>query len=159
MTVTLKFNKDESYFPLAGKPDDPFDDNFKLVVIAEVTAAQTFNLGIVVLWKGVAYLIHEEPLDFKETGTYKLPFVWASETSPTIGDFIQTFGEDIPKETTEYSYSWMVGEVLDSMMSVHDEWPTSLLVEIVPFPWEKVILGTGVAIGALGLGYVALKRR
>jgi len=157
MTVTLKFDKDESYFPLAGKPDDPFDDNFKLVVIADVTVAQTFNFGLVVRWKGVAYLVYEEPIDFDEAGTYKLEISWAE--TPTIGDFIQAFGEDIPKETTEYSYSWIVGEVLDSQIAVHDEWPTSLLVEIVPFPWEKVILGTGVAIGALGLGYVALKRR
>ena len=158
MTVTLKFDKDESYFPLAGKPDDPFDDNFKLVVIADVTEPQTFNFGLVVRWKGVAYLIFEKPIDFEDAGTYKLEITW-SATPPTIGDFIQAFGEDIPKKTTEYSYSWIVGEVLDSEMSVHDEWPTSLLVEITPFPWEKVILGTGVAIGAIGLGYVALKRR
>jgi len=154
MTVTLKFDRDRSYFPLAGKLSDRFNGRLRFVIIAEVTEPQIADVGLAILWKGTAYNMGHAIINFEEAGTYKIVGTWGEKEPPTIAEFLQSFGEELPKETTEYPYSWLVGVLDGNRLTVHDKWDTSLLVEVSPFPWEIVIPIAGLAIAGIGLAYV-----
>ena len=154
MTVTLKFDRDRSYFPLAGKLSDKFNGRLKLVIIAEVSEPQTADIGLAILWKGTPYNMGHIVINFEEAGTYEIVASWGEVEPPTLAEFIQQFGEELPKETTEYPYSWLVGTLDGSQLTVHDKWDTSLLVEVPPFPWEIVLPVAGLAVAGLGLAIV-----
>jgi len=155
MTVTFSFDRDASYFPLSGKLDDLFDDKFKLTIIINVEDPETVTLCVAVLWKGVAYVLLEEELSFTEAGVYIGEVTWVEP--PTIAEFLQMFGEELPGETTEYSYSWIVGKKLNDEMSTDDKWDTSLLVEVAPFPWEIALPLAGIAVAITGIVIAARK--
>jgi len=95
-----------------------------------------------------------QELTYAEAGVYLGEVVWAEEP-PTIAEFLQDLGEELPEETTEYSYSWIVGKKTNDTMTVDDKWDTSLLVEVAPFPWEVVIPITGVVVALVGLAIIA----
>jgi len=157
MAATFKFDRERSYFPLSGKLSDEFNRNFKMVIIAEVTEPQTLDVALAVRWKGRAYALGVETIRFPEAGSYEIVATW-TEKPPTIAELLKAFGEEPPEKTTEYPYTWLAGWLEDSRMTVTDEWDTSLLVEIPPFPWEIVLPVAGLAIAGIGLAYVATRK-
>lgn len=156
MAVRLEFDRVHTWFPLAGKPSDLFDSNFKIVTLADVTEPTTVKLGLGVLWKGVEYILASVDYTFERAAVYSIEWVWRD--IPTIEEFLSIFGEKVPGETTEYSYSWIVGLVTGETMEVHDRWDTSLLVEVPRFPAEIVVPLIGAVVAGIGLALVVGER-
>jgi hypothetical protein len=156
MTIEVEFNRELSYFPTEGRLDDKFNGDFKLVL--DVTGDASIlpgKLGVGVRWKGTVYLMwtNEEMV----TPPVRITLRWIDEP-PTIAEFLTGFGEELPKETTSYSYSWVVGFLEDDLIDIVDEWKTELLVIVPPFPWDKILIAAGVGAVALGTMAVLAKR-
>jgi len=166
--VTAKFNRTKSYFPTEGKLTDKFNGNFRLVVDvtgAEITIPKE-SFGIGILWKGKAYIVAVNGEAFNSPA--ELAMTWG-EKQPTVADFLKAVGEELPKETTTYSYAWFTGFFVDESnrvaprqksvsFAVTDKWNTELLVTVPPFPWDKVLMAAGLGTVLLGVLVIASRR-
>ena len=164
--VTAKFDRTQSYFPVEGKLDDKFNDNFKLVVNVtnEGVTIPANAWGIGILWKGEAYIVARNDEDFETPAELTLHY---ADEPPTIAEFLQALGEELPSETTTYSYSWFTGFFVDEegnidpsgeYFAVTDEWNTDLLVIVEAFPWDKVLMAAGIGVAVLGSMVIVTRR-
>jgi len=161
--VGAKFDRQDSWFPVEGQPSDPFNHNFKLAIEIYSTAPCTIPARtsfVAIQWKGKLHLlaINKEPI--------KLPFrtsiTWHGNP-PTIAQLLRYLGEEVPSETTSYSYEWVLGFIIDEYgrinpngdrVGIADRWPTNLLVIIKGWPVDKILAAAG--LGAMVMGMLAL---
>ena len=156
--LSAEFDRQQSYFPVEGKPGDPFNGNFKMVVnlTGDVTVpANVWFIGFV--WKGQVLVLatHPEPV----TPPVTIYTVWKEDMIPTFADVLGYFGEEVPTETKTYEYKWATGFLIDEdgnldpnggYAGATDLWNTQMVVRIEGFPWDKVAMFAGIGVAALG---------
>jgi hypothetical protein len=153
------FDRNASYFTTGGKLSDMFDSGFKLQ--ANFTVNEATDAFFVVGWRGMDYLLATIPIECEEHPCSGQMWVeWKEGEEPTIQEWLESLGEPIPTETTNYRYMWKTGYMVSETEGyITDSWSANLVVEtatISEIPWN-VILPVA-AVGVVGLGVVLSKR-
>jgi len=161
-----KFDRNNSWFPTEGHLDDKFNDDFVLYTII-TNVEKTIPAGgyfFGVKWKSKNIILGTNSTPITEDTAGK----WRWREIPTIADLLKLFGEELPKETTTYSYSWITGFIINEngeidpngqYIYVTDEWKTNLLVIVEGFDWTKWLAITGIGIAGVGLIAIIGKSR
>jgi len=153
----LTFDPTKCYIPTQGYLTDLFDKDFKLYADFTTPRAAKFFIGIT--WKGENWLLGTKPV---ECASYPcsgyITMEWKEGKEMTIQEILEAFGEAIPKETTEYSYTWTGGYLTNATTGVKTTSMDSiLLVEVKKFPWLYVI--PAVATVAVMTGVIIAVRK
>lgn len=151
------FDHNESYFPTAGNLTDLFNGEFKLQT--NFTVDEATNAFFVIGWRGMDYLLASVPIECEEYPCSGQMWIeWEDGEAPTIQEWLESLGEPVPKETTNYSYTWKTGYMVSATEGyVTDDWNANLAVEVSAIPWG-IILPVA-AVGVVGLGIVLSKRK
>lgn len=152
----ISFDEANSYWPISLKADDLFDSNFKLIINVGEEMSQNRDIVIVVLYKGVHYLlgiVENVPPNSIVTMT------WIEGSEPTIREFIEALGGTIT-ETTTIALTWETGYTIDGGSTFHktDELPTSIYVEVPGTDWLTIAVVAGIVVGVGAIGYSLLKK-
>lgn len=153
---SIVFDHNASYFSTAGKLSDMFDGAFKLQTNFVVN--ETTNAFFVIGWRGMDYLLAVIPIECEEYPCSGQMWIeWGEGEEPTIREWLESLGEPVPKETTNYSYTWKTGYMVSATEGyVTDDWDANLAVGVSAIPWN-IILPVA-AVGVVGLG-IALSKR
>lgn len=152
----IKFNQSESEFVWKGKLTDTFSNNTLVSADFEIDEPTIGFFGIT--WKdGVDYLLSDIAIECPEVEEEDYPcsgvmtLEW-NGNEPTIGEWLNAFGEPKPRATTVYEHLQLItGYYIGDEGYITDTWNTKLLVETLP--WNIIIpvaaivaVGTGVGI-------------
>ena len=150
------FDHNASYFPTAGRLSDLFNGEFKLQT--NFTVDEATNAFFVIGWRGMDYLLASVPIECEEYSCSGQMWIeWGEGEASAIQEWSESLGEPVPKETTNYSYTWKTGYMVSETEGyVTDSWDANLLVEVSAIPWGIIL--PVVAVGAVGLGIVVSKR-
>ena len=150
------FDHNASYFSMEGALSDAFNSGFKLQ--ANFTVNEATQAFFVIGWRGMGYLLAAIPIESEEYPCSGQMWIeWEEGEEPTIREWLESLGEPVPKETTNYSYTWKTGYMVSETEGyVADDWDANLAVEVSAIPWN-IILPVA-AVGVVGLGIMLSKR-
>jgi len=162
--IVCKFDRRKTWFPDEGKLQDKFNSNLKIVMKCffkekpskrDTVPPRTIALGV--LWKGKAYglWINQQPIQIPVE--ISLGPLYIENRIITIEEFIKLFGEEVPKETTIYSYKWLALVKHNGRWYITDELDAQLLVKVGLLADNKKVLIAGLGLAGLGLGLILIK--
>jgi len=163
--IVCKFDRRKTWFPDEGRPQDKFNSNLKIVMRvfdkdkpskSGIVPPRTIALGV--LWKGKVYgmWINSQQINIPTEISLGPMYVRGENRVVTIKEFLELFREEVPKETTIYSYKWLALVKHEGKWYITDELEAQLLVK-VGLVFDKKVLIAGLGLAGLGLGLILIK--